>query len=181
MELLLIMFLLPIVPLIGVSTGKTGGARDFNGGFIVAGSDAMNGDFTFQLGFIPAQFGVDGIFSQTGKIYFIEGQQFRIQLRNNGSYPSAAHPTVLSSNTWYHVAVVKESTTVRLYVDGWNLFPATSFPNNVPSGSNYLGADVSVSNRIFDGIIDEVIVMDRAVCANQITAMFNDDVDSHNN
>ena len=75
--------------------------------------------------------------------------------------------------------MVKESTTVRLYVDGVEFISTTSFPNNVPSGSNYLGADVSVSNRIFDGIIDEVIVMDRAVCANQITAMFNDDVDSY--
>ena len=38
-----------------VSTGKTGGARDFNGGFIVAGSDAMNGDFTFSAWINPAK------------------------------------------------------------------------------------------------------------------------------
>ena len=38
--------------------------------------------------------------------------------------------------------MVKESTTVRLYVDGVEFISTTSFANNVPSGSNYLGSRV---------------------------------------
>ena len=84
-------------------------------------------------------------------------------------------------NNWYHVAVTRNlNNDINIYVNGILtrsvLNSGLIYVDN--TGTNYIGSE-GTSSRRFDGIIDEVIVMDRAVSANQITAMFNDDVNSY--
>lgn len=79
----------------------------------------------------------------------------------------------LSSNTWYHVAAVWEQGSVKLYING-------TINNNItfsPQGSlNGAISDTTIGEyrlrqpfpRVFDGLIDEVRIYDRALSADEI-------------
>ena len=75
----------------------------------------------------------------------------------------------LSANTWYHAALVLDSSYVRLYLNGVEAATPTSF-----SGTPYNGTDtfrvgcVSSGADLIDGIIDEAKVYDYARTPAQI-------------
>ncbi len=45
------------------------------------------------------------------------GDKFQVAL-NGGGFPAIQSSTTLSQNTWYHLAVVRNGTTISLYVNG---------------------------------------------------------------
>jgi len=164
-------------------SGIYGGARDFTGGYMTSGSDALSGVFTFSAWVYAHDVGGPGnpktIFSQSSqdRFIFIEDGRFKMQLYDGSSWTTGTHPTSILPNTWYHVAVVRSSTNamgnVKLYVNGVEDHETTRNFTYTGTGTNYIGSEGGIGDRLFDGLIDEVMVLDRAVSAEQISAWYN--------
>lgn len=74
--------------------------------------------------------------------------------------------TVLSSGTWYHIAIVKEGTSFRLYVDGQLDVSMTSSHATNNNGNLIIGG--SLCNFEFDGEIDEFRYWNKALSAEEV-------------
>jgi hypothetical protein len=76
---------------------------------------------------------------------------------------------------WYHVAVTRSGISYALYIDGVQVATDTStFAIPDPSAPLTIGtaeADSSIMN--LDGLVDEVEILDRALSASEIQAIFN--------
>ncbi len=86
----------------------------------------------------------------------------------------------LPTNAWYHVALVSDGTTVRLYVNGTQ--QGTTQNANLGSymGNLQIGAWISGSNNFdfFSGQIDEVRLYNRALSQSEVQADLNAPVTS---
>jgi len=80
--------------------------------------------------------------------------------------------TTVTAGKWYHAAVTYDGTTVRLYINGVEdgNWPEASM--SAPSADTHQIA-VEGSVRYFDGVLDEVRLHSRALCAAEILAIYN--------
>jgi hypothetical protein len=82
--------------------------------------------------------------------------------------------TVLPLNTWIHVAGVYDGSTLNVYSNG---VLAGTTSTNVPIPTNNLplriGADSTEYLEVFNGLIDEVEVFNRALTQQEIESIFN--------
>jgi hypothetical protein len=89
----------------------------------------------------------------------------------------------LSSNSitdsdWHHVIGTNDGTTARLYIDGiergTDTTPATTLWDN--SANLTIGAETKPSNnnvgRHFDGTIDEVVIFNRSLSADEVETLY---------
>ncbi|MDR3705752.1 MAG: sialidase domain-containing protein [Paludibacteraceae bacterium] len=78
--------------------------------------------------------------------------------------------TLLTSNTWYHVAAVKSGTTRTLYVNGSavSLTDTASFTPVANGDSLLIGLDYRMDKRFFNGLIDEVSIWSKALSQSEI-------------
>lgn len=91
----------------------------------------------------------------------------------NGGVAFVRSTYVLTTNQWQHVAVVRESGTWKLYVDGvQQTLSNSSTTPNAPSGTFYVGSNVGGSEA-FKGSIDEVRFWSTARTQTQIQASYN--------
>ncbi|WP_310594203.1 LamG-like jellyroll fold domain-containing protein [Flavobacterium sp.] len=87
-----------------------------------------------------------------------------------GSAVSASSPTTFTANKWTHVALVKEGTTMRVYVDGIQLTTVTCLANlDLPDNAYWLGK----SDQQFSGSLDEVRFWSTARTQSQIQSTMN--------
>ena len=88
----------------------------------------------------------------------------------NGSEPRARAAIPLAANTWTHVAMTYDLTTIRLYVDG-SLAASTPATGAVTASTGPLriGGN-AVWGEYFAGLIDDVRVYARALTAVEIAA-----------
>ena len=71
----------------------------------------------------------------------------------NGTPVSATSTTSLTQNKWTHVALVKDGTTMRLFVDGVQLHATTCLATlDIPDNAYWMGK----SDQQFSGALDEV-------------------------
>jgi alkaline phosphatase len=70
----------------------------------------------------------------------------------NGALSSAG--SRFSAGTWYHVAAVRQSTTLTLYIDGTSVASGSNSMNFTNAGL-YVGS-VGPNNEFFNGNIDEL-------------------------
>ncbi len=87
------------------------------------------------------------------------------------NYPEIIGTTVLSTDTWYHIALVADLTHEYLYLNG-NLeasVPRTLFVE--AHGPVALGVAPSLDSEFVDGLIDEVSLYGRALTAAEIQAI----------
>ncbi len=92
--------------------------------------------------------------------------------RISGTYHPVSSPDAVPLNQWVHVAITYDSDSIRLYVDG-SMVTEEQWPGiiDVNDATVYVGAESDggqpdATHGRFKGIIDEVIVANRA---------FNDD------
>jgi len=74
----------------------------------------------------------------------------------------AINSSTVSVNTWYHVAVVKSSTSTRMYINGTQAGSTYTDPNNYNNGANrpLLGADATNPATVFlSGYVSNVRVV----------------------
>ncbi len=88
----------------------------------------------------------------------------------NGTPVSASSPTSLVQDKWAHVALVKDGTTMRLYVNGIQVYSVTCAATlDVPDNFYWLGK----SDNQFSGTLDEVRFWSSARSQSDILAAMN--------
>jgi hypothetical protein len=96
---------------------------------------------------------------------------------SDGTYSSSViSGSAPSLNTWYHVVMVRNSTTVGLYVNG-NLSASKSIAGKTPGygTSNfgaYIGRRTGNVPQYFKGKIDDVRIFNRALSTNEISQLY---------
>jgi hypothetical protein len=78
--------------------------------------------------------------------------------------------TKVAGNTWAHVAVTLQAATARIYINGvlmGSLPNVTLNPDDVGTGPHFFGR-TRFSNPYFDGILDEIVIYNRALTASEI-------------
>ena len=88
---------------------------------------------------------------------------------------SKATPNVLmqlETGVWYHAAFTYDGSTVRVYLDGKQK-ASESYAGvlNTTSAPLLIGAVGGPGNSGFDGLIDEVMVFDRALSAGEVAQL----------
>ena len=79
-------------------------------------------------------------------------------------------PYPYAAGAWHHIAGVGDGTNMYLYIDGLQIasraFATASYGSN---GNPFvIGGNLSINGKNFNGLVDEVVVYDRAVSAAQI-------------
>ena len=100
------------------------------------------------------------IFVRTG----VDGKQYEV--RTN------AAKTPLKADTWYRLVVTHDGTAVRIYVNG-TLAAAGEAPTQKPKIHSFgmLGSTGDIYGYGFDGVLSQVKLFDRALTADEVTAM----------
>ena len=82
---------------------------------------------------------------------------------------------VVTDGVWHHVALTYDGgSTVKLYVDGL-LDASSAFGyNTVLTGNLYLGSPVGGNTNHFAGLLDEVVIFNRALSAAEVATDFAD-------
>jgi len=76
-----------------------------------------------------------------------------------GQYGVAAlltSTTVISNNTWYHVAITRSGTTLRMFIDGTQEASTTSSANFTSTTNMFIGADANNTNQRINGYIQDL-------------------------
>ena len=135
----------------------SGGSRIYNSSF----NSSFSGDFTIEFWAYHNSFSTANNLilignETTGRhaLYITSAGKVNIDLYATGS--AAAFSTTISTGAWYHYALVRSGTTVKLFVNGVvDATTATISGTFGNSGGVYIGADsggANSSNAYFDDI-----------------------------
>jgi hypothetical protein len=76
-----------------------------------------------------------------------------VLIHNNAN--RIASSSILSLNTWYHIAIVRNGTKTTLYVNGTADGTTTAITANMSTASMVIGMNASSSSNFYSGYIDE--------------------------
>ncbi len=99
--------------------------------------------------------------------------RFTVRTGGSGADLSGGTGTVLTENTWHHVAATYSSGTGKMYLDGSLL--STGTPGSAPStGGDSLDIGRLITSAHFvDGLMDEVAIWDATLSDADIAAIYN--------
>jgi hypothetical protein len=105
-----------------------------------------------------------------GKVWLLRYQDGRLEtfLGGTGTFSTGTIPL----NTWTHIAVTYDGTTVRLFLNGVQDGSRTIAMNSEPTGGMIIGASKTLGN-FFNGGIDEVSIYNRQLTSNEIKDQYN--------
>ena len=139
-----------------------------------ANSPAITGDFSISLWInqttTPGTFG-----------YLIEqdGAKLRIGVNTNNtiyfqlSSNSMNSTTAITNGSWAHLVLVKNGSSMNIYIDSVAQTPATApASHTISSGDLAIGHQVSSSGNGFSGKITEACIFDYALSASQVTTLW---------
>ncbi len=148
-------------------------------GYVSMGQPLANGRFAFTLtGWFNAQSlpgSRSGLWGQNDVLEFgfMGSSTLSVWTPNGGSLAASVS---IATNTWYHVAVVGDGSSLRLYLDGQPLaqieaytldYGSSEYPFNIGGGGIW-----DPTGNQFDGQIDEVALYDRALTANEVLLQY---------
>jgi len=86
--------------------------------------------------------------------------------------------TDMSDGNWHHIVAVYNGSTMLVYFDGsvsGTTFAQTGTISQLasPATNVSIGGQISVSNDFWNGIIDEVLIFNRSLSADEIWALYN--------
>jgi hypothetical protein len=100
------------------------------------------------------------------RIFFISS--YEIQIMSGGDWANSG--TLSLSDEPVHVVYTRTSTEQKLYVSG-ELKTTGTVGATVPDGTMYIG-DRSAGDRTFNGRIDDFAILDRALTADEVKAIY---------
>ena len=107
---------------------------------------------------------------------FVKNNDNKIKFASYHTNDSLDSTTVVSTNTWYHVAATHESGSDKLYVNG-SLEASGSASNfSTSDAANLRIGSSSIYNLYHQGLIDEVAFFNSALSASDVTAIYNSGV-----
>ncbi len=88
---------------------------------------------------------------------------------------SNSQPAFVPLGSWTHVAGVYDGAAIRLYVNGALVGAPRAAAGSIVPSSNELniGRDPSNPGRLYQGLIDEIAIYNRALDAAEVQAIFN--------
>lgn len=150
---------------IDTAQSKFGGASYLGDGvgdrLNVDGNFSQTGNFTFEFWFRAADLvgnqALMGIGNESSGRYnfYLNTSNPRLNLYAGADVISAS--SNVSTNTWYHLALVRNSTTVTMYLDGTSVGSTTISGTFANANGLYVG-DISDGAISFNGHIDEIRV-----------------------
>jgi len=171
-----------------VTGGKFGGALQFNGTssrVFVPNKSSLNltSGMTLMAWVYPtsSQSGNRTILRRESGGYWLYAGRTSNTLRPGGgasflsgllSRSANSSSTTLQLNTWNHVAVTYNGSTITLYVNGTSV-ATTSQTGNISSGSSSLYIGGTATSEFFQGRIDEVRIYNRGMTQAEITGISN--------
>ncbi len=168
--------------------GRTGTALSFDGvdDYVrVPDDDALDmvGDFTISLWvqFISSNSDADilrkGSAGTATVHYKIEMRSNRIRVKLVGAQRSttlADNQTNRNDGVWHHVAVVREGSASRLYIDGVLVDSSNRGVGDLSNSANLaFGAKDTGGDDFFDGSIDDIRFYGRALTTPEISELVN--------
>ncbi len=169
---------------------NTGGAYNFNNGYINLGSNinlsSTTNTFSFWLksnllnnGFVLENYnwlvdkGIAFVFDNDGKIR-VSGRN-----GNNTYYSAISGETNLFNNSWHHVVGVISGNTWYLYINGElassNTYTYTTSNYNTNVNfivGNYFHNNVN-QNRYYRGVLDDLRIYNRALNPTEVAMLYN--------
>ena len=125
---------------------------------------------------------INGGFSSGGKAYILyldasEKVGFYLDDNVSPTTPAQSSGSVADGN-WKHVVGVRESGTIKLYLNGSLVSTQTDTTGNIDSTDNLIiGAGTNASSgaigNFFDGNIDEVAIWNTALTSTQVSEIYN--------
>lgn len=171
------------------ASGKYNQAGLFNGttSRVSCGTNSslnITGDITVSAWIYPTSTGEGGygvIFTKTtgGS----DGYEFDMTVgtgllfsARGGNTGTTANSSV-TLNTWQHVAAVRSGTALTFYVNGASVSSSSGIPtiNTSVSGTAYIG-NQQTQGATFAGYLDEVAVFSKALSAEEIRSLSQDNV-----
>ena len=116
---------------------------------------------------------------QYSLIHATAANRFQCNISSDGNtYSSASGETPIDyDGSWMHVACVYDDTDIRLYVNGTldenGIYNPAAFTAGIYAGNEEFRVGAEDDDNYFDGLIDEVIVFNRALEASEILEMYN--------
>lgn len=174
-----------------VSSGKLGGAYDFDGTDDVIGVSGTSisqidegSTFTISAWFNPdtlspstAAFDIVANTNDSASriVLFVRDSNVRCSVYDGGSFHYSNMASV-SLNTWYHVVVTHDSSNnMTLYLNGVEATTAASIQDNGGNTHFAIGAkrDGGGWRNEFKGMIDEVGIWNRELSSSEVSELYN--------
>ena len=173
--------------------GKFGKALSFDGstGYVEVPFDAsmkvLNvGDFTFTAWFMPNAIPAENkeVFQQgdnngTGRTWLFVSNANEIRSYLGNATTGSGIP--VEAGGWYHTAVVVTeggaADTVQIYVNGMEAGAPTTLSMEDSEGDYFIGCHKDLTN-FWDGIIDDVVLFNKALAEDEINRLMNDGIKS---
>ncbi len=97
--------------------------------------------------------------------------RFHINSPSLGPRDPVVFPWSPTTGRWYHLAVTRSGSTYALYIDGVQVISETD-ANTIPNPNAPLTIGKAEAS-FFNGLIDEVEILDRALSESEVLAIFN--------
>lgn len=97
---------------------------------------------------------------------------------NSGNLGNATASSAITANTWYHLVGVRDGNNLTLYIDGESAATASQtfgigFMNRLIFGNFWNDASNIIGTSPFDGEIDEIKILNRAVSETEVKMDYN--------
>ena len=120
--------------------------------------DFNTGDFTIEMWFNASNTGMGVLYEVTNylSIRWSQASSTRVNISYDGAFRLNSN-TTLSTNTWYHLALVRQSNTLKLYIDGVAQTTTYTLSYNLPDNGTFIG-NYFAGGYPFNGYIDDLRV-----------------------
>jgi uncharacterized repeat protein (TIGR02543 family) len=78
-----------------------------------------------------------------------------------------------STNTWYHIVLVKSGSSITFYRNGVSAGSSTTSDITINPSCAYIGGDTYSTPQVFNGRIDEVGIWKRTLTSTEVAALYN--------
>jgi len=170
--------------------GKKGEAAVFDGTSGVVLPDDIVNDYDYTIAFwvnmhaftdhTPTVFGsseVGWISYMVPKPWWRNPGEPAIWSLSGEQWSTYEMDTLLSSNTWYHVAIVVDEGNPKAYVNGATVSLSSlenlPLPDIFTDATSTIAVGVNYWDPPFQGMIDELFIFDRSLSRSEILTLYN--------